>query len=570
MQSVFQRQFAGIRPAIDDKNIDGRYALRAHNTRLRDTTLRPFRAPKAVGVEGDITGGAVTLLRLSDTQSCCGPLQGWNECVFPLTNFPAPNTCHEFDQLVLFYSGCKEPQRYLLCSREYAPLVVYGPKAAVNLVRVATGTLQNHPYAGPDARSYTYTWVDKFGVESTPAMPSVVVKSYDDETWRLSGFDVPPGNAVAVRIYRSTSPMETGEQIPIAANTSYQLVDEVSLPLAGNAYDDNRKLLDLAYGTLETDENCDPPCMDQVMSTQSGYAVGFKGNDLYFSERYEPHNWPTRYRTTLPDRIVALATTGDFVFVGTTGVPYRIMTSPSVPANQNAQVDLTIDPLPYDEHYPCFGRFTMVSTNFGAMYSTERGLVALQPKGAAMLVSRSRVDEDWWYRDFAPNLAAWHDGKYFAVRAPSAKGFVFDIKDGAEGEVDIGDLVTVDLPATAIHSGRDGHLYYANATGVYQWNAGPDLMTYEYGSKVFRMPGLVGMSAAKVVADYGPPLRFEIYTVDGDSYRRVYDGQVGSTKPFRLPMFGRAIEYQFRLTGTTRVREVHIATSINDLVQEPR
>jgi hypothetical protein len=563
MASVFQRQFAGIRPAIDDINLDPRYAVTAHNARLRDSTLKAWKAPARVS-----TDDAATIYRLADNQTCCGPLQTWSTCVFPLSGMPSPNTCHEFDQLVLFHPNCTiEPQRYIYCTGEVAPLVVPGPTRALVAYPITVGTLKDHPYAGPDARAYTYTWVDKFGIESRPAFPSATLKSYDDETWRLTGFDAPPPNAVAVRIYRASSYFETGETIAITNNTSFQLVSEVALPLAGNIYDDNKKLNELAYGTLLTDENCDPPCMEQVSATQAGYAVGFSGNDIYFSERYEPHNWPTKYRTTLPHKIVALVVTGDIVFVGTTGQPFRINTAPAVPANGSTQVDLTIDPLPYDENYPCISRYAMVSTSFGAMYTTHKGLVALQPRGPAALVSRSRVDEDDWLR-MAPNLAEWYNGKYYATRSPAGRGFIFDMREGAEGELDIGDLVTVDLPAKALHAGRDGHLYFSHVdgSGVYRWNAGPARTEYIYTSKQFRLPGVVGMSAFKVVADYGAPVKFELFA----DRRLVYTTLVSSAVPHRLPRFGTALLYQVRLTGTTRVREWHVGAAVADLTEEPR
>ncbi len=562
MASIAQRHFAGIRPAVSDRNVDPRYATTAHNVVLRDSSLKAIRTDTQV-----LPDVARTVLRLPDNQTCCGPLIAWPGCVFPLVGMPAPKTCHEFDQIVIFPQRCEgEPQRYLPCVPEYAPLVVPAPRRVLSLTRLATGTLETHPYAGPDARAYTYTWVDKFGVESPPALPSVLVKSYDDESWRLSNFDAPPPNAVAVNIYRTSSFMETGEAIPIAPQTSYQLVEQVPLPLVGGVYVDRRRLIDLDYGTLQTEDNCPPPCMEQVFNTQSGYAVGWAGNDLYFSERYEPHNWPTRYRTTLPHRVVGIAVTGDFVFVGTTGQPFRINTAPALPANQQAVVDLTIDPLPYDENYPCLGRHTMVSTSFGAMYVTHKGLVALQPKGAAQLISRDRIDEDDWM-EMAPNIAAWHNGKYVAVRAPAGDGMVFDVRDGAEGNLDMGDFVTVDLPAVALHSGRDGFLYYAHRDGgVYRWAHGPDLREYVYTSKVHRFPGVVGMTALKIVGSYGPPIKFEIY-VDG---RLAHSGLRSHSRPQRLPAIGRGLEFQIKLTGTTRVHEWHLASSVADLVEEIR
>lgn len=559
MPSFDQRLFAGMRLSVDDKTVEARFGTVAHNTLLRDGTLKPY-------MEGRLAlaaPNARTIWRFNDNLACCGPIKTWDTCVYVLSDFPAPGTCHEFEHHVLFYQDCAQPpQRYFPCADTYFPLLVAAPQRILTASLLASGILQNAPYAGPDARSYTYTWVDDFSTESAPALPSQIVKSYDDETWRLTGFDTPPANATHVRIYRASSFFETGEQVANPYNTSFQLVEEVALPFAG-FYDDNRKLLDLDYGTLQTEENCDPPCMTQVAATESGYAVGFKGNDIYFSERYEPHNWPTKFRTTLAHKIVAIAVQGDIVFAATTGVPYRINTAPTQ-QRQPAELDLTIDPLPYDENFPCLARHSMVATNFGAMYSSRKGLVALQLRGTASLITRDRVDEDEWPR-WSPNLAAWWNGKYIGVKNPTGRAFVLDVIEGAEGQrLDLGDFVTVDMDAFAIKSARDGRLYYATPTGVFAFNEGLVPMPYEYRTKTFRFAALVGMTAAKVVAHYGPPVQFELYAED----RLVYTKSVTNSKPFRLPHFGRFLDFQVRLTGTTRVRELHVGTSVFDLTEE--
>jgi len=560
MASIFQRQFAGIRPAISARLLDPRQAVRAHNVRLHDGALRARPADVLVRPEE-----ARTILRLNDTQQCCGPLVTWPDCVWPLPGLPAPSTCHEFDQLVVFPSRCAEaPYRYMLCTGEKEPLVVLAPLRPLVAQRISDGALRSHPYAGPDARAYTYTWVDKFGVESPPAPPSPVVTGFDDEHFLLTGFDDPLSNVASVRIYRSGSNMETGEQIQIAPNASFQLVEEAPISaIATGSYTDQRRLLELDYGTLMTEEDCPPPCMEQVFSTSSGYCVGWAGNDIYFSERYEPWNWPTKYRTTLPHRIVGIAVTGDFVFVGTTGQPFRINTAPSTPANQQAEIDLTIDPMPYDENLPCLGRGSMVSTSFGAMYAARRGLVALQPRGAAQLLSRERVDEHDWL-NYAPNIAAWIDGKYIGVRAPAGAAFVFDVQDNTEGRLDLGDFVTLDLPAMALHMGRDGFLYYAhNDGGVFRFAAGADLRVYEYTSRIHQLPGVITVTAGQVVGDYGSPVEVAI-TVDG---RLGWKGSVQNSRPFRIPAL-RGTEFQVTLRGTTTVHKWHIGAGVMALSED--
>jgi len=530
----------------------------AHNTWLRDNSLAPMLSDEPVrAVQVDVA----TLHKVHDTSSFCGPLLAYDHCVGVIP-MATPGWCPTFDQVLLFHKGNQpnEPQRYFPVDGATKPLLVHGPTKVLTATRLAAGTLQDHKFAGPDQRAYTYTWVDEFGVESLPAPPSLPVRSYDDETWQLGNFSTPPANAMYVRIYRASSAFETGDQVANPADTTFQLVEEVTLPLAGGTYTDSRRLVDLEYGTLFTHEQQLPPPMAQVIETEQGYLVGFRGNELYVSERHEAHNWPTRYRSVLPDKIVAISSYGDYVFIGTTGRPYRMNISFT---KSGDDADATVDPIPFEENYPCLSRFAFVGTSFGAIYPTRHGLVALQGTGPAKLLTRAIIQEDRWH-EFVPNIAAWHNGKYYAARTPAGQGFILDVNDASEGVVSTGELVTFDWAPTAVHSGRDGRLYYADANRIIRaLGEDPTPRDYVWQSKLFRMSGRTSFTNAKVVADYGAPIKFSLY---GDGRLR-YTRDVQSSEPFGLPRTGRAIEWQIKLEGRVRVHEVHVATSKTELTE---
>jgi len=570
MPSVSNRVFAGIRPAITERNLEPRYAQRAHNTRLRDGSLQPFLAPKLV----DSAAYPIrSIYQTRDNPDCCAKILTWDHCTSVIE--PTDPGCHGFGGIVVFHNDgdCTEPQRYFPCEDTWYPLVVPQPTSPLAAQRVAAGQLEQEVAAmgevsgrGPDERSYTYTWVDRFGVESPPAYPSAPVFAYDDEVWRLSGFYSPPSNAVCVRIYRTSSTFEDGTKVANPFDTSFQLVEEV--PVGAGAtwagvYIDSRRLIDMDHGTLLTEDDCPPPCMDQVVMTEQGYGVGFKGNELFVSERNEPHNWPEKYRHTLPDKIVAIANFYDWVFIGTTGAPYRMKV---VWTKMGDESDTQVDILPYKEVYPCLSQRAFVATNFGAMYGTYKGLVQLFPDSNAVLVSRQREDEDDWYHDRAPNTAAYVNGKYFGARVPSGNAFVFDVQERAEGALDLGDFVTVDWTPHSVHVGRRGQLLFSTGNNLYEWNASVSRMVYVWRSKRFRLAGHVAMSAAKVVGDYGPPVLFRVWR-DGKLY---YERQVNHSNPFRLPPAGRGLEWEFEVTGSSQVYEVHISTSFGELVEEIR
>jgi hypothetical protein len=560
MPSIRITRFGGIRPAVAGEHLDPRYAQEAHNLRLRDLTLRPFLAPLEEQVEPHPVR---SIYRSADSSTCCSRLLTWDHCV-SVMEAPDPGACPTGDMLLVFHQGDRpaEPQRYMRCEDAYYPIRVPKPEKVLTLTRLAAGTIEGKlEGSGPDARAYTYTWVDRFGVESIPAMPSRQVRSYDDEVWRLDGFDTPPPNAEFVRIYRSTTQFEDGRQVKNPMDSSFQLVEEV--PIDANwagSFVDSRRLLHMDYGTLTTFENCDiPERMEQVVVTEQGYLVGFRGNELFISERYEAHNWPEKYRQMLPDKIVALAVRYDIVFIATTGRPYKASIAF---ARMGDTADATIEVIPFTEHYPCIGAQTMVPTDNGAAYCTHKGIVRLPTNGNAKLESRFRVDEDD-FRDFAPNLAVYHNGKYLASRSPAGRGIIVDFEDRVEGDIDIGDLVTADLRWDAVHSGRDGYVYFSRGNTVYRWNAGRQPMPYRWRSKVFVQPGLVAFAAAKVVADYGPPIQFRLFA-DGSLYA---EDVVSSSAPFRLPARGRGINWEVEVSGATRIREIHVATSMAELTE---
>jgi hypothetical protein len=566
--SIRVTRFAGLRPAVSSREIDRNRATTSHNTRLTDGSLRPFRSARHVRTEAyDIKA-----IHLPTDMGCCTEPITLDHCA-SFTETPSEGSCCCWGHVIQWHHDCTEPEWLDVCEKTTCTLTLPAPALPASLALVDAGSMKDAAcgatgadctaYAGPDQRAYTYTWINCSGAESRPAPPTRVVQAYDDQTWEICGFDTPPPNAVAMRLYRTSSTMEDGSKKQHAFDTSFQLVEEIALPMAGNCYTDDKRLVDIAWGTLQTQHNCDPPaCMTQVVVTEQGYHVGFEGNTLYVSERNEPHNWPEKYRTVLPDKIVAIAVHYDMVYIGTTGRPYRMGVAFRA---AGAEADATIDPVPYPDALPCLARDTMVATSFGAMYVSERGIVMLQPNGGAVLVSKSRIGEDDWVK-YIPNMAAWWQGKYVAVRAPAGKGFIFDITDRTEGGLDLGDFVTIDLPADAIHSGRDGKLYFAAGRDLFVFGEDTTFMDYSWRSKTFRFNAAQGLSAAKVVADFGAPVVFSLYV--GTSNVAYYSRVVTSSEPFRLPARGRHLEWQVEIRGKSRVHEVHVGHSMWELARD--
>lgn len=558
--------FGGVRPAVSARNSQAQQATVAHNARLRDTTLKAFQEPLAFTAHRHVGTGAPCDLHLFQDSACCIDTPTTFDSGVSVIRPPDPGSCGTFDWAVVFPCGCdcSAAFRYNPCTNQKEPLVVPGPLKAPTAALVAPGGMKDVDACclgqSPDERSYTYTWVDRFGVESPPAPPSQSVMAWDDQSYSLSNFSAPPANAVCLRLYRATyTPVDGGRSPMDIVAPSFQLVDEYPVPLSLPIVD-SRRLEDMVFGSLLTHMDCPPPCMDQVVLTESGYAVGFKGNTLYVSERHEMHNWPEKYRIELPDRIVAVAAFYDHVFLGTTGRPYKVPIQFAIEQNEASAV---IDPVPFTENFPCVGRWTMTPTSFGAMYASHRGMIALAPRGEAVIVTRERIDEDDW-KSWRPNVGVWHDGKYYAAHASDAsRGFILDIAEEAEGALDLGDLVTADIAADKLFSGTDGRLWLLKDGALTAWAEGRDPLRYRWRSKLLDTRTLTAFTVARVRGDFGPPVTLRVM-VDGRLYSEI---EVCDNKPFRLCSAGRGTEWQIEVEGTTPVHEIMLATSRTELLE---
>lgn len=560
MAIISINSFMGERPGIAPWNIDEKNATVSHNAMLRRTALEPWMGSRQVMTAGfDV----YSIHLPTDTQGVVAePLvfpnaASWTEAADPgASGF---NHVIRWDQ-----TGQQTPKWIELATGLQTNVSIPGPTVPLAATATAVGIGES-----PDDRAYTYTWVDKFGAESVPAPPTYVGQTYENSVFVLTGFAAPPVNAVRCRIYRTASVTpDSNAAINSDLKTTFQLVREVDLPIT--SYTDSAALIDIQWSTLLTADNGDIPApFEQVVSTVGGHFIGFWQNQLWVSERHEPWNWPERQRYELPDRIKALAAhtytimrfgqalTHDVVFVGTTGRPYRLTVGMSRSGDRSETV---AEPAPYMEHLPCLQKETMVAAEIGALYVSTEGLILLTPAGEAHRVTKGRIDEDRWL-EHAPNIAAWHRGRYYGCRSPNGPGIVIDVTANDRQQPDLAGFSTIDLQATCLHSGRDGRLYYARGRDVFVWGEGNVPLTYNWRSKRFRFTNATAFGAARVLADYGGPVQFTLYSHGVPRY----SVSVTNESVFRLPPLNRQTDWQIELTGSTIIRQVKVGHSAADL-----
>lgn len=554
MPSIRLLKFGGMRPAVESRYLNEPFAIDARNTFLLDGRLTPFAEPADTGVSA-VPGATALLL---------APGYGGDPWLVTAAGasslVPIHGTvlCPDGGAVAAFFPDGTPPQ-IITQAGDVDPLVPVAPTSPVVPTRWAPDE-DVGSNTGPDARSWTYTWIYEGGVESRPAPPSATVTTTDGTWWTL---DLPaaPADVIGCRIYRYTSGLGNvmgTDKVPTA--TGYQLLVDIERAVSGfpAVFIDNIPQREIDGTPLQTLFDAGPPLMDQVVAMELGYLVGFKGNQLYFSERGMPHAWPVKYRMVFPHRIRGIAVFQNVVYIGTNGFPYVVEIAPPT----GDQTDMTWRTTEIQQHLPLIGDEAITATDYGAAYASELGMVTLTGR-TAQLLTRGRIDERVWEQTYAPLRVVWHKGRLFCSGGPIG-GFVLSWQ-GSDG-LDVGDVVAIDWVPFLAHGGTDGRLYYVGASGdILAWNEGVVPMGYRWVSRRIVGPGFMKFAAAKVEGDFsgGAGVTCRIYSDDTLYHTEVLTGSA----TFRLPDAPRGIEWRVELEGTARIHEFHMATSRKELIE---
>jgi hypothetical protein len=445
------------------------------------------------------------------------------------------------------------------------------------------------------ARAYVYTWVTAYGEEGPPSDPSVV-NGWSNATWTVSLFTPTPAdmgvdrNITHTRIYRSIT--------NLSGQGTYFLVAEI--PVTQAVYVDTIDDATVALNSqLESLYWFGPPVdLQGFVVFPNGIAIGWKDNEIWFSEPYRPHAWPPNYVLTTEFPIVGIGVCGQAIVVCTQSTPY-VITGVNPASMSMIKVNLP---------EPCLHRGSIVSTDTTVLYVSQNGLIQISQSGAGANVTEGWITRERW-QALTPQQhvrAIKHATSYFAFGTVAGADVSF-ARDGYTVELSAQDQTSFTVwPQPGGHrlgfsqlnspngfdidnvlldpwTGvgllvQDGGIWFYDFTDL-----NPVIVPYKWRSKIYQQMSAKNFAAMKLwfTVPETTPAQGDRDTSDPqpvlapDQYGivRVYaDDELYTTRELRrsgelLRIYsGEKVEaWQFEIEGRVQVSNWQVATSVKEL-----
>lgn len=557
--SVAISSFGGIVPRLSAHSLGHVSATRAHNVKLRNGRIEPWRE-RSVVARVPRTSHSLAL------SGCC-PM-AWDQHVTVAELSP--------DHGRIYVAGWKDclQMGFAKCDCEF------------EWFRAGLPNPVNPPVAaGPEkcrrdaqSRSYVYTYVSLWQEESAPSPPSNAVMVPDGDTVNVSGITWPTGynHVVAASIYRTATGFRDPNDKVQKPATDYLYVATVLRP--GTTYADS--VPDYALGdVLDTEDVLPPPDGLRNITAIEGQIrlAGSVANRLYLTEMHQPYNWPMKSMYVLDSNIVHMGNLDDKLYVATRTTPYIV----SVGDCEDGRC-ASVQDLGYRLPAVASGRRGFVMTRHGAIYASSVGVVLIQPNGRFDILTSRWFGEDEWVklRPETTRLAYW-EGYLFIVTDRAS--FVLDIDGDPFGAMRQAELTTIDDHPQDMLVSNTGVLHMLEDGVVYTWNTGGSMRPYWWESRDLCLDSTTGQNSSRSVNAHGSSgalpdmtpalgslwspasakLRTEgtRFTLVSPTHDPAYVREVTTEEPFRLPRVGRHLWYRVRLEGTGAVEFCDLGTA---------
>jgi hypothetical protein len=537
MAAIRITNFKGIAPRVSPRLLAENNAQIASNCVLTSGELRPLAMPsvvfepnRGVRLETIYLADTIWLTWPFDVDVARSPLPGEQRFIYTGDGEPRITT------VTLAASGLtgKYPE-------DARPLGLPAPQTAVS-VSASGGS------AGATvSRIYTYTFFDDWGQESAAAPVSTLVTGRTDDTWALTGMDTAPANSGTGTVTVTGSPgaeittftngssalhwLRPGDMVVIdgtdvivettpttssftvkgdftgettwarkmswgtvtkriyrTAGTlaQFQLVVD-NIAAATTSYNDTILDINILGDELVSADWVLPPTnLRGIVTLPSGALAGFSGNEICFSEPFQPHAWPVAYRLRSDFPIVSLQYYSSGLVAGTTGKPVQIIGLE--PGQQIAQ--------PVNGAYPCLSKRSTVSLVDSVGFATEMGFVTIGDAGINTITKDWFTRDEWFENDPYGMIAQAVRGRlYIHIDTDLEKTLIFDFLDGTG-------LTEAFVLSSAMYADPiSGKLYVSCSCNFDIREFDPADGTYlsqDWKSKEFVVPDPINFGAAKV------------------------------------------------------------------------
>jgi hypothetical protein len=442
-------------------------------------------------------------------------------------------------------------------------------------------------------RSYVCTYVTAYGEEGPPSDP-VTTTGNIDGSWDITL----PATVAAdlgvdryltlVRIYRTV--------VSASGEATYFFVAEQNIN--DTTYSDV-----LSDTTVSANEDLpsntwEAPPTDLIgwILMPNGYLIGWRSNELWFSEPYRPHAWNAENTLAIEYPIVGLGVINQTAAICTTGFP---MTGVGVNPSSFTTSKLA-------NFEPCVARGSIISAPEGVYYASGNGLIRIVP-GKAVNITSNIISKDRWQsltqieqlRFARLGTALYGFGTVatgvFEVDAFETTAFVQEDVSGAlagilldvtNERVALNILNSDDQTVNVFNDVWSSEVFVIRDNEVLWLDQGNPDPTYEpflWRSKVIQFDKKLNLGAARVYfevpantpAQAATADNTTIQTLSTDQYGllRVYaDGTLVATRELRtsgerirLPSGFKADFWQFEIEARVRVFSFQAASTMKEL-----
>lgn len=549
------RNFKGVAPRVQPLLLPENQAQTCSNVVLKHGSLVPLNSNSAVATLPK-SGTMQTIHRFGQDVAADG--QYWFHWASDINVVRGPVAADAQERT--YWTGDGAPKvtdsSIALAGGTSYPMASYTlgvPAPSSAPVGVVGGT-PTDATAIAETRVYVVTFVTAWTEEGCPSDASSSVDVKVGETVTLTLPSTPGGsyNFSSKRIYRS---------VPGSLGTPFLFVAEVSA--ATSSYVDSKLADALGEQLPSLDYEMPPSTLAGLVAMPGGILAGFNGKDLYFSEPFKPHAWPSVYSQTADFEIVGLGVFDTTLLVLTKGTPYLVQGShPSSFTMVKAEIPQA-----------CVSKRSIANAGGGVVFASPDGLFLIGGGGSRNLTEDIMAQREW--RLLSPSTVHGYviDNLYVGFYGGTA-GFVLDLATG--------DMATLDWYASAgfYDPIRDALFLVTGNNQLVKFNASSAL-AITWKSKPFYSPVPINLGAARVEATAYPVTFKAIATMNtsqeatnvvavrpvlsANGAKLTYSVSVSNKLPFRLPDGFSSNEWEFEVSGYNEITSAGFAESMVEL-----